>query len=499
MATRLLRTNFIRRSYRLPAFSPVGPPTVTASTAVVPEILSFGQQAPEPPLHHPKPTEQSHDGLDLSDQARLFSSIPTSDLLRSTAVLHAAAIGPMVDLGTWVMSSKLMDASVTRGMVLGLVKSTFYDHFCAGEDADAAAERVRSVYEATGLKGMLVYGVEHADDAVSCDDNMQQFIRTIEAAKSLPTSHFSSVVVKITAICPISLLKRVSDLLRWEYKSPNFKLSWKLKSFPVFSESSPLYHTNSEPEPLTAEEERELEAAHGRIQEICRKCQESNVPLLIDAEDTILQPAIDYMAYSSAIMFNADKDRPIVYNTIQAYLRDAGERLHLAVQNAEKENVPMGFKLVRGAYMSSERSLADSLGCKSPVHDTIQDTHSCYNDCMTFLMEKASNGSGFGVVLATHNADSGRLASRKASDLGIDKQNGKIEFAQLYGMSDALSFGLKRAGFNVSKYMPFGPVATAIPYLLRRAYENRGMMATGAHDRQLMRMELKRRLIAGIA
>ncbi|CDY70892.1 BnaA06g39660D, partial [Brassica napus] len=310
---------------------------------------------------------------------------------------------------------------------------------------------------------------------------------------------FSSVVVKITAICPISLLKRVSDLLRWEYKSQNFKLSWKLKSFPVFSDSSPLYHTNSEPEPLTAEEERELEAAHVRIQEICRKCQESNVPLLVDAEDTILQPAIDYMAYSSAIIFNTDKDRPIVYNTIQAYLRDAGERLHLAVQEAEKEGVPMGFKLVRGAYMSSEARLADSLGHKSPIHDTIQNTHACYNDCMTFLMEKASNGSGFGVVLATHNADSGGLASKKASELNIDKKNGKIEFAQLYGMSDALSFGLKRAGFNVSKYMPYGPVETAIPYLLRRAYENRGMMATGANDRQLMRMELKRRLIAGIA
>ncbi|VVA94770.1 unnamed protein product [Arabis nemorensis] len=151
-----------------------------------------------------------------------------------------------------------------------------------------------------------------------------------------------------------------------------------------------------------------LEASHGRIQDICQKCQESNVPLLIDAEDTILQPAIDYMAYSSAILFNADKDRPIVYNTIQAYLRDAGERLHLAVSEAEKENVPMGFKLVRGAYMSSEARLADSLGCKSPIHDTIQNTHACYNNCMTFLMEKASNGLGFGVVLATHNADSGQ-------------------------------------------------------------------------------------------
>ena len=196
MAARLLRTNFIRRPYRFSALNPVGQPTVTASTAVVPEILSFGQQAPEPPVHHPKPNEAHHD-IDLSDQARLFASVPTSDLLRSTAVLHAAAIGPMVDLGSWVMSSKLMETALTRDMVLGLVKSTFYDHFCAGEDADAAAQRVRSVYEATRLKGMLVYGVEHADDAASRDDNMHHFLRTIEAAKSLPTSHVSNPHVSL--------------------------------------------------------------------------------------------------------------------------------------------------------------------------------------------------------------------------------------------------------------------------------------------------------------
>ncbi|XP_010436779.1 PREDICTED: proline dehydrogenase 2, mitochondrial-like, partial [Camelina sativa] len=305
----------------------------------------------------------------------------------------------------------------------------------------------------------------------------------------------SSVVVKITAICPMDVLKRVSDLLRWQYKNPNFKLPWKLNSFPVFSGLSPLYHTTTEPEPLTVEEERELEKAHDRLKSVCQRCQESNVPLLIDAEDTILQPAIDYMAYWSAIKFNTDQDRPIVYNTIQAYLKDAGERLHFALRESEKMKVPIGFKLVRGAYMSSEAKLADSLGHKSPVHDTIQDTHDCYNECMSFLMEKASNGSGIAVILATHNTDSGKLGARKASELGIDKENGKIEFAQLYGMSDALSFGLKRAGFNVSKYMPYGPVDTAVPYLIRRAYENRGMMSTGSLDRQLMRMELKRRLM----
>ncbi|XP_010553939.1 PREDICTED: proline dehydrogenase 2, mitochondrial-like isoform X1 [Tarenaya hassleriana] len=495
MATHLLRSPSLLRHLR-PSISATpfaGVPSFAASTAVVPEILTFGQPNPD----EPEPLQPKHiPDLDLSDEARLFAGVHTAELLRSTAVLHAAAIGPMVDLGSWVMGSKLMDVAATRELFLGVVRRTFYDHFCAGEDAAAAGRRVRRMYEATGLKGMLVYGVEHSDDGGACDDNMQRFLDTVEAARGVPSNYVSSVVVKITAICPIRVLKRVSDLLRWQYKNPNFDLPWKLKSFPVFSGSSPLYHTNSEPEPLTLEEERELENAHERLRTICRECQETNVPLLIDAEDTILQPAIDYMAYWSTILFNSDKSRPVVYNTVQAYLKDSGERLQLALREAEKMGVPVGFKLVRGAYMSSERRLASSLGCKSPVHDSIEETHTCYNTCMSFLLEKAASGSAVGVVLATHNTDSGKLAAKKAKDLGIDIGDRKIEFAQLYGMSDALSLGLKKSGFNVSKYMPFGPVETAIPYLLRRAEENRGMLATTALDRQLMRKELQRRLKA---
>lgn len=168
MANRFLRPHLI---HRFSTLSPVGPPST-----VVPEILSFDQ---------PKTDVD----LDLSDQARLFVSVPISDLVRSTAVLHATAIGPMVDFGSWVMSSKLMDATITRDLVLRFVKGTFYDHFCAGEDAAAAARRVRSVYELRGLKGMLVYGVEHAEDGGECDNNIKKFIETVEAAKTLPTSH----------------------------------------------------------------------------------------------------------------------------------------------------------------------------------------------------------------------------------------------------------------------------------------------------------------------
>lgn len=221
----------------------------------------------------------------------------------------------------------------------------------------------------------------------------------------------SFIVVKITAICPTSLLRRLSDLLRWEYRDSAFRLPWKLNSFPIFSDSSPFYHTPKKPEPLTPEEEQNLQLSHERLFKICEKCVEANVPVLIDAEDTAVQPAIDYFTYSSAILYNKDDD-PLIFGTIQAYLKDAKDRLVKAKKAADKVGVPMGFKLVRGAYMSSEREAAASLGVESPIQNNIQETHASYNSCTDFLLGEVARGSG-AVVLATHNVESGRESKKQ--------------------------------------------------------------------------------------
>ncbi|KAF8012049.1 hypothetical protein BT93_I0239 [Corymbia citriodora subsp. variegata] len=428
--------------------------------------------------------------IDLDNTERLFAGLPTTKLLRSSAILHAVAVEPTVDVGSWVMRSRLMDVAPVRGAVLRVVKHTFFEHFCAGEDAEEAVRTVGKLNR-TGLRGMLDYAPEDAEDNEACDRNTAEFLRTVESARSLPPSSVSFIVVKITAICPIDLLGRVSDLLRWQCKDPSFQLPWKRDSFPIFSASSPLYHTPRQPEHLTPQEERDLLLAHQRLQTLCQKCQEANIPLCVDAESTAVQPGIDYFTYAAVITHN--KHEPFVYGTMQAYRKDARERLLLASEEAEKRGVVMGIKLVRGAYMPSERKLADSLGQESPIHNTIQDTHDCYNECASFMLEKITSRSG-AVVLATHNVKSGKLAAAKARDLGIGNQ--KLEFAQLYGMAESFSFGLRNAGFQVSKYMPFGNVDMVIPYLLRRAEENRGMLSASTLDRQLMRKELWRRLKA---
>ncbi|KAK5810770.1 proline dehydrogenase 2, mitochondrial-like [Gossypium arboreum] len=429
--------------------------------------------------------------VDLDDHRKLFSSVSTSKLLRSSINLGLTSNETFVDFGMWVMNSRLMETSLVRDVILKTVKHTMFEHFCAGETTEEAGECVRKIHDA-GLRGMLVYAVEHTSDNTGCDRNLEGFLRCVEFSKSLPPSSVSFVIAKITAICPISLLRRVSDLLRWQYKDPSFNLPWKLHTLPIFSTSSPLYHTLQKPPPLTPEEELDLELAHERLQKLCQKCVQENMPLLIDAEDTSLQPAIDYFTYSSAIKHNRDGN-PIVYGTVQAYLKDAKERLFMASKAAEKLGVPMGFKLVRGAYMSSETESASSLGYDSPIHNSIDETHACYNDCAGFMLERIANGND-AVVFATHNIDSGKLAACRARNLGIQKGNRRLEFAQLYGMSDALSFGLRIAGFQVSKYLPYGPVDMVMPYLLRRAEENRGLLSTSNIDRVLIWKELKRRI-----
>ncbi|KMT18445.1 hypothetical protein BVRB_2g025900 [Beta vulgaris subsp. vulgaris] len=407
-----------------------------------------------------------------------------------------ASIDPVVDMGIWVMRSKLLEVPVFRQAILGSVKHSFYEQFVAGKDLIETSQTVQKIYDA-GLRGMLVYGLEHAYDNESCDQNFKTFLNTIESTKFFPPSSVSFVIVKISAICPMELLERISDLLRWEKQDPSFKLPWKQNTLPIFSDSSPLYHTLKKPDPLTSKEEQDLQLTLERLTKLCQRCLELNVPITVDAEDTKIQPAIDYLTYNSAIEYNKLGDStPIVYGTLQAYLKDAKERLFLATKAAEKMGLPLGFKLVRGAYMSSESKLANSLGFESPIHDTIQDTHNCYNDCASYMLDKIVDGSG-AVVLATHNVESGKLAATKARDLGIGKEHERLQFAQLYGMSEALSYGLKNAGFQVSKYLTFGPVEEVIPYLLRRAEENRGMLSSSSLDRQLMGMELKRRLRAG--
>ncbi|CAN6300198.1 unnamed protein product [Urochloa humidicola] len=436
--------------------------------------------------------------LQFEDTGRLFAGEPTSALVRTLAALQALSVGPLVDAATAALRSPAV-----AGSALGraAARATAYKHFCAGETAGEAAAVVRRLWRG-GMGGILDYGIEDAEDGHACDRNAAGFLAAVDVAASLPPGS-ASVCIKITALCPIALLEKTSDLLRWQKKHPSFNLPWKAHSFPILSDSSPLYLTASEPPALTAEEERELELAHERLLAVCAACAEHGIPLLVDAEYATVQPAIDYFTLVGALAFNGSGeaggggDRPIVHGTIQAYLRDARDRLEAMVRAAERERVRLGLKVVRGAYLARETRLAASLGVPSPIHGSIQDTHDCYNGCAAFLLDRVRRGSA-SVMLATHNVESGQLAAAHAQELGIPKGDPNLQFAQLMGMADGLSLSLRNAGFQVSKYLPYGPVEQIIPYLIRRAEENRGLLSASSFDRQLLRKELARRVKAAV-
>ena len=192
MATRVIPPRILKNLRYNTATKPLNAAATVAhpslSAAVIPPyFLDRVDQNQQPATINPPVIPET---LNLNDGEGLFSHLPTTKLLRSSAILHATAFGPMVDFGMWMMSSKLMETDIFKYLVLGITKRTFYKHFCAGEDASTAAKSIASLNEA-GLRGMLVYGVEDAHDNDACDRNLNGFLHTVDVSKSLPPSSVS--------------------------------------------------------------------------------------------------------------------------------------------------------------------------------------------------------------------------------------------------------------------------------------------------------------------
>eukprot|EP00271_Cylindrocystis_brebissonii_P018517 TRINITY_DN528_c0_g2_i1.p1 TRINITY_DN528_c0_g2~~TRINITY_DN528_c0_g2_i1.p1 ORF type:complete len:745 (+),score=104.35 TRINITY_DN528_c0_g2_i1:620-2854(+) len=499
------------------------------------------------------------DPLNLDDAQALFARLTTSELAGALLNLELAANEMFVDFGTAVLRSPLMKSKLLSAPVLGTVKRTSYAHFCAGETVEEAAKTLQRMWE-LGLRGILDFSVEDAHDSAMCDKNLEGFLRTIRQSAVLPEGSVSFACVKITALCPLPTLTRMSSLIRRHHFDPSSPPPpWLLPSLPVLTSDSPRYHdTAAGPNlaPLLPEEERQVAEAYARLQQICRACEEQQLPLLVDAEYTSVEPAIDHLAYAAALEFNrpsnsnsnsripsdirgsssvnlssgstsstsvnnknsssssssgssrsSSSSKPsidgcaLVYSTVQCYLKDSRSRLEAALTEAQKRGIPFGVKLVRGAYLTSETAHAKKAGeATGPIHASIEETHRCYDGCAALLLEAAAKKSTAPVsaVLATHNYGSGRAAVLKAAELGLPVGSPHLHFAQLKGMADGLSLGLAFAGYPVSKYLPYGPVAEVLPYLMRRAEENRGVLGNTGAERRRIRNELSRRLKASV-
>ncbi|XP_028274019.1 proline dehydrogenase 1, mitochondrial [Parambassis ranga] len=246
---------------------------------------------------------------------------------------------------------------------------------------------------------------------------------------------------------------------------------------------------------FTAEEERQMKRMLQRVDILAKHAMENGVRLMVDAEQTYFQPAISRLTLEMQRKFNRNK--PVIFNTYQCYLKEAYDNVTLDVELSRREGWYFGAKLVRGAYMYQERARAKEIGYEDPINPDYEATNRMYHKCLDYVLEEIEHNRKANVMVATHNEDTVKFTLNKMNDMGLSPTENKVYFGQLLGMCDQISFPLGQAGFPVYKYVPYGPVNEVIPYLSRRAQENRGFMKGSQRERTLLWRELKRRVFGG--
>ncbi|HEX8061391.1 MAG TPA: proline dehydrogenase family protein [Cyclobacteriaceae bacterium] len=331
-----------------------------------------------------------------------------------------------------------------------IIRNTIFEHFCGGETIDESEKTIANL-KRFNVGTILDYSVEGAKTEEGFNATTREILQTIEKAKGNDALPFC--VFKVTGMADTPLLAKK--------------------------------HSG---EKLTDEETAAFGRVHNRVDAVCKKAFENDVHILVDAEETWIQDPIDHLAYEMMRKYNRQK--AIVFNTFQMYRKDMSAQLREAHQEAVKENYFLGVKLVRGAYMEKEAAYAEKAGLENPIHPTKEDTDKAFNKALTFCVD---NREKISLMCGSHNDYSNRFLTVLLEKKGLRPNDPHIWFAQLLGMSDHISFNLSKAGYNVAKYVPYGPVAAVMPYLIRRAQENTSVAGQSSRELQLIRKELKRR------
>ncbi|KAM8759969.1 proline dehydrogenase 1, mitochondrial [Acanthopagrus schlegelii] len=246
---------------------------------------------------------------------------------------------------------------------------------------------------------------------------------------------------------------------------------------------------------FTVEEERQMKRMLQRMDILVKHAKENGVRLMVDAEQTYFQPAISRLTLEMQRIYNREK--PVIFNTYQCYLKEAFDNVTMDVELSRREGWHFAAKLVRGAYMYQERERAEEIGYEDPINPDYESTNQMYHRCLDYVLDEIALSGNANVMVASHNEDTVKHTLRRMNELGLVPTDNKVYFGQLLGMCDQISFPLGQAGFPVYKYVPYGPVNEVMPYLSRRAQENRGFMRGAQKERDLLWQELKRRLASG--
>lgn len=369
-----------------------------------------------------------------------------SELERAYFLFKMISHEPLVRIGTAVTNFALK----AHLPVEGLIRSTVFDHFCGGVNEEDCLPVIDRMYD-KGVSSVLDYSVEGQEDESSFDAAMEKTLKIIRFAEEKESM-------------PIAVFKPTG--------------------FGRFH----LFQKKGEGKSFTAKEQDEWERIVNRFDKVCKLAKERDVEILIDSEQSWMQDAADELC--EVMMRRYNTGIPIVYNTLQLYRWDRLDYLKALHERGQKEGFTIGAKIVRGAYMEKERERAEEKGYESPICATKEATDLNFNETLSYIL---SNLDSISLFIGTHNEQSCYLAMQIMTDLKIDKSDNRVWFGQLYGMSDHISFNLAAQGYNVAKYVPFGPVKDVMPYLIRRAEENTSVAGQTSRELMLLKLEKKRR------
>jgi len=377
-----------------------------------------------------------------------FKAKSTSDLQKSYWLFKLVGNNVLVKLGPTLLNV----AFFLRLPIKSIIKNTIFEQFCGGESIMDCEERIQSLAK-YNVQTILDYSVEGESSKENFDLTANEIIKTIERAKGDENIPFA--VFKTSGLARIELLEKVSSNIS-----------------------------------LNENEKREFELLKDRVKIICQKAYDLDVRIFIDAEESWIQNTIDDLATSMMRKYNSEK--AIVYNTLQMYRWDRIAFLKQSYADAENGNYYLGLKIVRGAYMEKERERAEKLGYSSPIQ---KDKISCDKDYDLALAYCINHIDKISLCAGTHNEESSLKLIDLMKEYNILKDDKRVYFSQLLGMSDHISFNLADKGYNVVKYMPYGPVKLVMPYLIRRAQENTSISGQTGRELSLIIKEKVRRTI----
>ena len=385
--------------------------------------------------------------ISFEDTRVAFASKSDAQLRKVYALFAAMNSGSLVKTGSGLMKAALKwNLPGTKF----LIKHSIFEQFCGGETI-AECRAVTAELGKYNIGTILDYSVEGEGSDRSYDRTRDEILATIDEAHR--SRHIPFSVFKVTGVANAAILEKI--------------------------QAGQL---------LTAAEEVAHSRAVGRVEALCARAHQHGVRLFVDAEESWFQHTIDLLAYDMMAKFNGET--AIVWNTYQLYRHDRLDALKAAHDAAAEAGYFLGVKLVRGAYMEKEARVARQRGQASPINSTKNSTDDLYDKSLRYCVERIERIS---LCAGTHNEDSSLLLTQLMQQTGLAPGDARVWFAQLYGMSDNLTYNLANGGYNTAKYLPYGPVASVMPYLLRRADENTAIAGQSSREFLLVQKEIRRR------